>query len=200
MRNWDLREFRVRVNLPFLIWQEILPIQWAKTPIQRLLNPMRQVVPGFLISARIVHIIPIFIPNISFCIIIAEHKVKSSLSISQCYDHELTLSTAYTEYSIHRVQHTPRTAYTQYCIHRVQHTPCKAYTKYSIHQVQHTPSTAYTKYSIHQVQHTPSTAYTKYSIHPVQHTPSTAYTQYSIHPVQHSPKIVCLPFILMNTS
>jgi len=33
--------------------------------------------------------------------IIAEHKVKSSLSISPCHDHELTLSVAYTEYSIH---------------------------------------------------------------------------------------------------
>jgi len=102
-------------------------------------------VPGFLISARIVHIIPIFIPNISFCIIIAEHKVKSSLSISQWYDHELTLSTAYTEYSIHRVQHTPSTAYTEYSIHHVQDTPSTAYTQYSIHPVQHTPSTAFTQ-------------------------------------------------------
>jgi len=30
-----------------------------------------------------------------------EHKVKSSLSISPCHDHELTPSAAYTEYSIH---------------------------------------------------------------------------------------------------
>jgi len=37
--------------------------------------------------------------------IIAEHNVKSSLSISPCYDHELVRSIAYTEYSIHRVQH-----------------------------------------------------------------------------------------------
>jgi len=44
--------------------------------------------------------------------IIAEHKVKSSLSISPCHDHELTPST-----SIHRVQHTPSTAYTKYSIH-----------------------------------------------------------------------------------
>ena len=51
--------------------------------------------------------------------IIAEHNVKSSLFISQCHDHELTPSTAYTEYSIHRVQHTPSTAYTEYSIHRV---------------------------------------------------------------------------------
>jgi len=33
--------------------------------------------------------------------IIAEHQLKSSLSISPCHDHELTPSTAYTEYSIH---------------------------------------------------------------------------------------------------
>jgi len=44
--------------------------------------------------------------------IIAEHKVKSSLSISPCHDHELTPRAAYAEYSIHRVQHTPSTAYT----------------------------------------------------------------------------------------
>ena len=54
--------------------------------------------------------------------IIAEHKVKSSISISPRHDNELTLSTLYTEYSIHRVQHTPSTAYTEYSIHRVQHT------------------------------------------------------------------------------
>ena len=45
--------------------------------------------------------------------IIAEHKVKSSLSICPCHDHELTPSPAYIEYSIHRIQHTPNTAYTQ---------------------------------------------------------------------------------------
>jgi hypothetical protein len=58
--------------------------------------------------------------------IIAEHKVKSSLSISPCHDHELTPSTAYTEYSIHRVQHKPSTAYTEYS------TLCTAYTAYCI--------------------------------------------------------------------
>jgi len=52
--------------------------------------------------------------------IIAELKVKSSLSISPCHDHELTPSIACIEYSIHRVQHTPRTASTQdylYSVH-----------------------------------------------------------------------------------
>jgi hypothetical protein len=32
--------------------------------------------------------IPIFIPHLSFSTIIAEHKIKSSLSISPCHDHE----------------------------------------------------------------------------------------------------------------
>jgi len=52
--------------------------------------------------------IPIFIPHLSFLTLITEHKVTSSLSISPCHDHELTLSAAHTEYSIHRVQHTPK--------------------------------------------------------------------------------------------
>ena len=43
------------------------------------------------------------IPNSN---IIAEHKVKSSLSISPCHNHELAPSIAYTEYSKHRV-HLP---------------------------------------------------------------------------------------------
>jgi uncharacterized protein (UPF0248 family) len=122
--------------------------------------------------------ISIFLANNST--IIAEHKVKLSLSISPCHDHLLTLSAVYTEYSMYRVQHTPNTAYTEYSIHQVQHTPSTAYTMYSIHHVQYTPCTAYSEYSIHWVQHTPSTVYTEYSIHRVQHTPSSAYTQYSV--------------------
>jgi len=93
--------------------------------------------------------------------IIAEPKVKSSLSNSLSHGHELTVSTAYAKYSIHRVQYTSNTAYTDYSIHQVQHTPSTAYTEYGIHGVQHTPSTAHTEYSIHRVQHTPSTAYTE---------------------------------------
>jgi len=95
-----------------------------------------------LVLSIFVHI---FIPHLSFSAIITEHEVKSSLSISPCHDNELTPGTAYTEYSMHRVQHTPSTAYTEYSIHRVQHTPSTAYTEYSIHRVQHTPSKAYTQ-------------------------------------------------------
>jgi len=39
--------------------------------------------------------------------IIAKHKVKSSLSISPCHDHEFTPRRAYTEYSVQCVQHPP---------------------------------------------------------------------------------------------
>jgi len=44
---------------------------------------------------------PISLFLIHISTIIAEHKVKSSLSISPWNDHELTPSTAYTEYNIH---------------------------------------------------------------------------------------------------
>jgi hypothetical protein len=64
--------------------------------------------------------------------IIADHKVKSSLSLSPCHHHALTLSTAYTEYSIHQVQHMPSTAYTKYSIHQVQHTPSTASTPHCL--------------------------------------------------------------------
>jgi hypothetical protein len=73
--------------------------------------------------------VPIYIADLSFSTIIADHKVKSSLSISPCHDHELTLSTAYIEYSIHRVQHKPSTVYTEYSIRRVLHTQSTAYTQ-----------------------------------------------------------------------
>jgi len=48
--------------------------------------------------------------------IIAEHKVKSSLSISPRHDHEFTPSTAYTEYTEYSI-------HWEYSIHRVQHPP-----------------------------------------------------------------------------
>jgi len=48
--------------------------------------------------------------------IIAEVKVKSSLSISPYHDHELTPSTAYIEYNMHRVQDTPSIASTEDCL------------------------------------------------------------------------------------
>ena len=51
---------------------------------------------------------PISLFLIHITTIIAEYKVKSSRSISPWHDPELTPSTAYTQYSIHRVQHPPK--------------------------------------------------------------------------------------------
>jgi len=111
MRNWDLREFRVRVNLLLLIQQVWLPIQPVITPIQGLLNPIRQVLP--LIShihsyspyCFYLYLTSLFLVHNPT--IIAEHKVKSSLSISMPW------SWVNTVYSLHQVQHTPSTASTQ---------------------------------------------------------------------------------------
>ena len=98
----------------------------------------------FLISARIIHIILIFIHPV-VCLSttqpwLEEYKRQSSLFISACHDHNLTPSTAYPE-----LQSTLSTAYTGYSIHRVQHAPSTVCTEYSIHQVQHTLSTTSTQ-------------------------------------------------------
>jgi len=113
MRNWDLREFCVRVNWPFPIWQVqvlirrvITPIRGLLNPIGPLRNPIRQ---GVLLISHSrsyppyrSHYHP---PSLSFLSTTLpssqEHKVESSLSIFPCHRHELTLSAAYTEYSVH---------------------------------------------------------------------------------------------------
>jgi len=109
-RNWDLREFRVRLNSPFLVQQVRVPIQRVTTPLRGLLNPIRQVVPLISHSRSYPpyrsHLHPPSLPFLSTTLPSSqEHNVKSSLSFSPCHHHELTLSAAYTEYSIHRVQH-----------------------------------------------------------------------------------------------
>jgi len=111
--------------------------------------------------------------------IIAEYKVKLSLSISLRHDHEFTWSTA---------------------LHPLQHTPSAAYTQCSIHPVHHIPGAEYNVCSIQRVQHTPSLAYTECNIHRVLHAPSSAYTEGSIHRVQHTSQIVCHPLILTIAS
>jgi len=111
MRNWDLREFRVRVNLPSPVGQVRVPIRQVITPILCLANPITQVVP--LVSQvrsyppYCSHLHP---PSLSFPSTtqpsLQEPKVKSSLSISPCHHDELTPSAAYAECSIHRIQHS----------------------------------------------------------------------------------------------
>ena len=101
----ELREFCVRVNLPSPIRQVQVPIWRVITPIQGLRNSIWPVVP--LIShissypAHHSHLHPHLSLLVYNSTIIAEHNVKSSLSNSPCYEHELTPSTAYTMYNIH---------------------------------------------------------------------------------------------------
>ena len=121
MGNWDIREFRVRVNLPSVIWQVWVPIQWVLNLIWGHPNPIREVIPlKFhirLYSPYCSYLPPPSLFLVNNSTIIAEHKVNSSLSISPCHHHNLTLSTVYTKYSTHQLQHTPNTAYTRYSIH-----------------------------------------------------------------------------------
>jgi len=138
MRNWDLRKFRERVNLPSTIRPVRVPIRRVVTPIQGHLNPIGQVVPLISqvpsYSPYRSHLYP---PSLSFSSTtlpsLQEHKVKSSLSISPCHHLELTPSAAYAECSIRLVQHTPRAAYAECSIRRVEHTPSAGYTEYSTH-------------------------------------------------------------------
>ena len=105
MRNWDLREFRVRVKFAILDmagtspdpecnYTDMMysqPNQASRTP--DFSYPL--VITSFSSSSPISP----FLDHNSTTI--ADHTVQSSLSISPYHDHELTLSTAYTEYSIH---------------------------------------------------------------------------------------------------
>jgi len=110
------RKIRMQVNLPSPIWQVQVPIQRVITPIRGLPNRIRQVV-------RVISTICLYPPHrshISLSLPQLYHhyrkKVKPSLFICPCHDHELTPSTAYTMYSIHELQHTPSTASTQDCL------------------------------------------------------------------------------------
>jgi len=123
MRNWDLEEFCVGVNFPIPMQQVGLPIQHVITLMRILLNPIRQVVPQFShfhwYPPYHSHLDPpsLFLVHIST--IIAQHKVKSSLSISPCHDHAFTPGTSIDQVPAHQVP-----AYTEYSIHWVrQHQP-----------------------------------------------------------------------------
>jgi len=105
MRNLDLWELHWWVNLQFLIWKIQVIIQQQSTSIPGLLTPIRHVIPlishihlnRWYHSHR--HLSALLLVHKST--VIAEQKVKSFLSISPCYDHKLTQSTAYSGYRIH---------------------------------------------------------------------------------------------------
>jgi len=127
------REFRVQGHGPFEERLVRVPIRRVITPIW---GPLYSIWHGVHLLSHIccypryhsnLHPPSLFLVHNST--IITEHKLKSSLSISPFQYQVLALSTAYAEYSIHQVQHTPSTAYTEYSIHWVQHTPSTASTQ-----------------------------------------------------------------------
>ena len=118
MRNWDLGEFRVWVNLPSPIQQVWVPIRRVITLIQGLPNPIWQVVP--LIS-RICsypphrsHLPP---PSLSYSSTTLPSLQNPKLSHPSPFLHVIIIIW-------HRVQHTPSTRILQ-----VQHTPNTASTE-----------------------------------------------------------------------
>jgi len=66
---------------------------------------------------------------------------------------EHTLSTAYTQYSIHQVQCPPGTMLNECNINQVQHPPSTVSTQYCIDHVEHRSSMVSSKSCIKQVQH-----------------------------------------------
>jgi len=106
-----LSDLGVQVNYPSPIWQVLLWIMRAITPIQCVLNEISYIIPHIShLRTYPPYYSPLHSPflfHVHNSTIIAEHTIKSSFFNSLLHDHELTLSTACTEYSIHWVQHPP---------------------------------------------------------------------------------------------
>jgi len=116
MRNWDIREDRVRVNLPSPIRQVRVLIWGVITPIQGVPNPMRQVVP--MISH--IHSYPpphshLHPPSLSFLSITLPSTHHTKLSYPSLSLHAMIMSWHRVQH-IPKVQHTPDTASTQDCL------------------------------------------------------------------------------------
>jgi len=119
MRHWNLREFRVWVNLPSPIQQVQLPIRLEITPIRGLPNPIRQVVPQIShIRSYPPHRSHLHPPSLSFSSTTQPSSQNTKLNHPSLSLHAMIMSS-------HRVQHTPSTAHTEY-----KHTQSTAYTKY----------------------------------------------------------------------
>jgi len=111
MRNRDLREFCVQVNLPSPIQLVWVPIRCLITPIQRHRNPIWQVVPLIShISSYPAHHFHFHPPSLSFSSTTQTSSQNTKLSHPSPSLHAMIMSW-------HRVPHTPSTTYTDYSIH-----------------------------------------------------------------------------------
>jgi len=111
----QLREIGVRLNLPFLIWQERALI-WSKmTSIWRLSNRIKQVVPQIRHTCSYTpHHSHLYQPTLSVTSRSLLSLLNRLLSHPSPSQHAMIMSW-------HWVQPTPSTTYTEYSIHRVQH-------------------------------------------------------------------------------
>jgi len=126
MKIWDLKECRVKVNLPTVIQQGRLRTLLLITPIGGLPNPIRQVVP----LIPYIHLYPQYYSHLSPpCLSFSstaqpwsQYTISRHLSLSlhgmiMCWHPvQHIMSTASTEYRIHRVQHTQSTVSPQDCL------------------------------------------------------------------------------------
>jgi len=103
MRNWDLREFRVRFNWPSPIQQVWVPIRRGITPIRGLPKPIRQVVPLIPhIRSYPPHLSHLHPPSLSFSSTTLTSLQNTKLSYPSLSLHVMIMSW-------HRVQYTPST-------------------------------------------------------------------------------------------
>jgi len=110
MRNWDLREFCVRVNLPSPIQQVWVPIRCEISPIRCLPTPIRQVLPMISrIRSYPPHHSHLHPPSLSFLSTTQPSSPNTKFSHPSLSLHAMIMSW-------HQVQHTLSTAYTQHCL------------------------------------------------------------------------------------
>jgi len=126
-RLWDWRGFHMWGNITILDMADTSASQVYTTLIRCLQHRIRWLEPRLshvhsYYPDRSHHRPPslVLIPN---SIINPEYKVKSFLFISQWDDLELTLGTAYTNFSIHWVQYVFSKRYTEYSVQWVWPSP-----------------------------------------------------------------------------
>jgi len=191
MRIWDLREFRVQINLQSPTQQVRVPIRRVMTPIRGLPNPIRQVVPLIShIRSYPPHRSHLHPPSPSFSSTTLTSLQNTKLSSPTLLLHVMIMSW-------HRVQHTPST---QHCLSSLDSHDYKLTPECSFsfrHASPHDrPPSASSPWELKvevTLSHAHSCKFTNWWIesqHPVRH-PSTA-SKYSSKLAQSHPPSVSL--------
>jgi len=108
MRNWNFREFHVRVDVPSPIWQVRVPIRGVITLTPGLPNPLSLVIPLIShICSHPQHRPHHYPPSLSFSSTTLLSSLNTKLGHPSRSLHALIMSW-------HRVQHTPSAASTHH--------------------------------------------------------------------------------------